>query len=42
MYRQLYLDLIPIIEKLGFMNVLIVVVRLHWFAKRPKELKIGS
>ncbi|THC93698.1 hypothetical protein EYZ11_006809 [Aspergillus tanneri] len=36
-YQQLYIYFIPIISNLGFINILVVVVRLHWFEKRLKE-----
>ncbi len=36
-YQQLYLYFIPIVTNLGFINILVVVVRLHWFEKRLKE-----
>ncbi|KAA8645249.1 hypothetical protein EYZ11_011350 [Aspergillus tanneri] len=35
-YQQLYIYLIPIISNLGFINILVVVVRLYWFEKRLK------
>jgi hypothetical protein len=36
-YQQLYIYFIPILTNLGFINILVVVVRLHWFEKRLKE-----
>ncbi|KAL4916719.1 cation transport protein-domain-containing protein [Aspergillus aurantiobrunneus] len=36
LYQQLYLYFIPIFTNLGFINILVVVVRLHWFEKRLK------
>ncbi|KAE8140841.1 cation transport protein-domain-containing protein [Aspergillus pseudotamarii] len=33
-YQQVYLYLIPILGNLGFINILVVVVRLRWFQKR--------
>ncbi|KAL4974164.1 cation transport protein-domain-containing protein [Aspergillus desertorum] len=37
-YQQLFLYFTPIVSNLGFINILIVVVRLHWFEKRLKEI----
>ncbi|KAL4776383.1 cation transport protein-domain-containing protein [Aspergillus nidulans var. acristatus] len=37
-YQQLFLYFIPIVSNLGFINILIVVIRLHWFEKRLKEI----
>ncbi|OJI99684.1 hypothetical protein ASPVEDRAFT_39063 [Aspergillus versicolor CBS 583.65] len=39
-YQQLYIYFIPILTNLGFINILVVVVRLHWFEKRLKEAAI--
>ncbi|KAL4876968.1 cation transport protein-domain-containing protein [Aspergillus karnatakaensis] len=39
-YQQLYIHFIPILTNLGFINILVVVVRLHWFEKRLKEAAI--
>ncbi|KAK2809591.1 hypothetical protein FQN50_003645 [Emmonsiellopsis sp. PD_5] len=36
-YQQVYIYLIPIFTHLGFINILVVVVRLHWFKKRLNE-----
>lgn len=36
-YQQLYIYFIPILANLGFVNILIVVVRLYWFEKRLKH-----
>ncbi|KAJ0419228.1 putative cation transporter [Aspergillus carlsbadensis] len=36
-YQQLYLYFIPIFTNLGFINILVVVVRLYWFERRLKE-----
>ncbi|KAF5857837.1 hypothetical protein ETB97_005211 [Aspergillus alliaceus] len=35
-YQQVYLYLIPILGNLGFINILVVIVRLRWFEKRLK------
>ncbi|KAL2811522.1 cation transport protein-domain-containing protein [Aspergillus granulosus] len=40
-YQQLYIYFIPIFTNLGFINILVVVVRLHWFEKRLKEAAIA-
>ncbi|GFF94201.1 low-affinity potassium transport protein [Aspergillus udagawae] len=37
-YQQVYIYVAPIISNLGFINILVVVVRLRWFEKRLKEL----
>jgi hypothetical protein len=37
-YQQLFLYFVPIIANAGFINVVVVVVRLHWFEKRLKKL----
>ena len=33
-YQQVYLYIIPILGNLGFVNILVVLVRLRWFKKR--------
>ncbi|KAF2247945.1 potassium transporter [Trematosphaeria pertusa] len=35
-YQQLFIYFIPIIANLGFINIIVVVVRLHWFERRLK------
>ncbi|KAF2689254.1 potassium transport protein 1 [Lentithecium fluviatile CBS 122367] len=35
-YQQLFIYVVPIVTNLGFVNVAVVVVRLHWFRKRFK------
>jgi hypothetical protein len=35
-YQQLYIYVIPIITNLGFINIVVVAVRLRWFEKRFK------
>jgi hypothetical protein len=35
-----YIYVAPIISNLGFINILVVVVRLRWFEKRLKELGV--
>lgn len=37
-YQQLFLYFIPIITNSGFINILVVVVRLWWFRKHLKKL----
>jgi hypothetical protein len=37
-YQQVYIYLIPILGNLGFINILVVVVRLRWFEKRLKAV----
>ncbi|KAL2867470.1 potassium ion transporter [Aspergillus lucknowensis] len=39
-YQQLYIYFIPIITNFGFINILVVVVRLYWFEKRLKEAAV--
>ncbi|KAL4939589.1 hypothetical protein BDV06DRAFT_224861 [Aspergillus oleicola] len=40
-YQQLYIYFIPILTNLGFINILVVVVRLYWFEKRLKEAAVA-
>ncbi|KAJ4327621.1 hypothetical protein N0V84_001869 [Fusarium piperis] len=37
-YQQLYIYFIPIFTNLGFINILVVVVRLYWFKSHLKKL----
>ncbi|KAJ5120070.1 hypothetical protein N7448_010739 [Penicillium atrosanguineum] len=37
-YQQVYVYLIPILGNLGFINIIVVVVRLRWFEKRLKAV----
>lgn len=37
-YQQLFLYFIPIFTNLGFINAVVVVVRLFWFRKHLKKL----
>ncbi|KAL2819524.1 cation transport protein-domain-containing protein [Aspergillus granulosus] len=37
-YQQLFIYFVPMVSNLGFVNILIVVVRLYWFEKRLKEI----
>ncbi|GFF44450.1 cation transporter, putative [Aspergillus udagawae] len=37
-YQQVYIYVAPIISNLGFINIIVVVVRLRWFEKRLKEV----
>jgi Trk-type K+ transport system membrane component len=36
-YQQVYIYVIPMISNLGFINIIVVIVRLRWFNKRLKE-----
>lgn len=38
LYQQLFVYFVPIVSNLGFINILVVVVRLLWFEKRLKEI----
>ena len=33
-YQQVYIYVIPIITNLGFINIIVVAIRLRWFEKR--------
>ena len=37
-YQQLVVYFIPIITQMGFINIVVIEVRLHWFEKRLKEI----
>ncbi|CAG7558040.1 unnamed protein product [Fusarium equiseti] len=37
-YQQLYIYFIPIFTNLGFINIIVVVVRLYWFKRHLKRL----
>ncbi|KAH7114789.1 hypothetical protein EDB81DRAFT_892830 [Dactylonectria macrodidyma] len=37
-YQQLYIYFIPIITNLGFINIVVVIVRLYWFKRHLKRL----
>ncbi|KAB2568855.1 Potassium transport protein 1 [Lasiodiplodia theobromae] len=37
-YQQLVIYFLPIITNLGFVNIIVVIVRLYWFEKRIKEV----
>ncbi|QPC59907.1 hypothetical protein HYE67_002138 [Fusarium culmorum] len=37
-YQQLYIYFIPILTNLGFINIIVVIVRLHWFKRHLKRL----
>ncbi|KAF5237990.1 hypothetical protein FAUST_5796 [Fusarium austroamericanum] len=37
-YQQLYIYFIPILTNLGFINIIVVIVRLHWFKRHLKCL----
>ena len=36
-YQQVYVYITPIITNLGFINIVVVAVRLHWFTRRMKK-----
>ncbi|KAH2753308.1 hypothetical protein KXV64_002184 [Aspergillus fumigatus] len=38
-YQQLFLYFVPIVANAGFINLIVVVVRLHWFEKHLKKLE---
>ncbi|RHZ48952.1 putative potassium uptake transporter [Aspergillus thermomutatus] len=38
-YQQLFLYFVPIVSNAGFINILVVVVRLYWFEKRLNKLE---
>lgn len=37
-YQQVYIYIIPIISNLGFINIIVVVVRLRWFEKHLRSI----
>lgn len=37
-YQQLYIYFIPILTNLGFINIMVVIVRLFWFRRHLKRL----
>ncbi|EWZ78216.1 hypothetical protein FOCG_17338 [Fusarium oxysporum f. sp. radicis-lycopersici 26381] len=37
-YQQVYIYLVPILTNLGFINIIVVIVRLFWFKKHLKRL----
>ncbi|KAK0609306.1 Potassium transport protein 1 [Lasiodiplodia hormozganensis] len=37
-YQQLVIYFLPIITNLGFINIIVVIVRLYWFEKRIKQV----
>ncbi|KAJ3472666.1 hypothetical protein NLG97_g10804 [Lecanicillium saksenae] len=37
-YQQLYIYFIPILTNLGFINIIVVIVRLHWFKKHLNKV----
>ncbi|KAL4930779.1 putative potassium uptake transporter [Aspergillus undulatus] len=37
-YQQLFIYFVPLVSNIGFINIIIVVVRLYWFEKRLKQL----
>ncbi|GME61538.1 Potassium transporter [Neofusicoccum parvum] len=41
-YQQLVLYFIPTVTNIGFVNIIVVVVRLYWFEKRLKQIAVGK
>jgi len=37
-YQQVYIYIIPILGNFGFINIIVVLVRLRWFKKRLQEI----
>lgn len=37
-YQQVYIYLVPILSNLGFINIIVVVSRLHYFRKHLKRV----
>lgn len=37
-YQQVYIYLVPILTNLGFINIIVVIVRLFWFKKHLKRI----
>lgn len=37
-YQQIFIYIVPIVTNLGFVNGVVVVVRLRWFSKRFKDI----
>lgn len=37
-YQQIFIYVTPIVTNLGFVNIIVVVVRLRWFSKRFKAV----
>lgn len=37
-YQQLYVYFIPMITNLGFVNIIVIIVRLYWFNKKFKTV----
>lgn len=37
-YQQVYIYLIPILGNLGFINIIVVVVRVRWFEKHLRAV----
>lgn len=41
-YQQLFIYFVPIISNLGFVNIIVVCVRLWWFRKRLDEIGLSN
>lgn len=39
-YQQLYIYFMPMFTNLGFINIIVAAVRLHWFEKKFKDTGI--
>jgi len=37
-YQQVFIYLVPIVTNLGFVNLIVVVVRLYWFRQRFAQI----
>ncbi|KAL4942513.1 hypothetical protein BDV06DRAFT_191971 [Aspergillus oleicola] len=37
-YQQLFIYFVPLVSNIGFINIVIVVVRLYWFERRLREI----
>lgn len=38
LYQQLYIYFVPMVTNMGFINIIVVVVRLFWFKKHLKQV----
>lgn len=37
-YQQVYLYFAPILTNLGFINIIVVIIRIHWFDKHIRKM----
>ncbi|KAL4896829.1 cation transport protein-domain-containing protein [Aspergillus ambiguus] len=42
LYQQLFIYFVPIVSNLGFINIIVVCVRLWWFRKRLDEIGLAN